>query len=540
MTRNFKHIDSKNLKIYKYTISIILGFVGFIGIFYSTRFDFNGFSINFAWSIILPLLVTLAWGIRYGIISITLGMMVLYPFILGGYNGWASIVPTISLYLWIVIHGYGSQKRQHIQSFHYNIYFLQFIYIILRMVIYMTLFPILISFNPPFWNPEAYTEIEFSIVLIFAIKGIIVESIFLALCDALLLLPVVRKFFRLKYSKGAKYNTKIMLALVVFGLLFTLVTLTVHNVIIDKTHPILWLIEPNEKTRITFLLAGISFFIIGGVTLRFVQRVFETQEALRKRERQYQRAIREIKILNDELEQRVLDRTVELQDAVSELEEFTYTVSHDLKSPLRAIDGYSKFILEDFGNSLHNEVVGMIGSIQTTCEDMIELINKLLEYSITTQSSISIEKVNIKSMLTTVFHELEIGNPDKKMELTFETDIPTVMVDKLLFKQVVTNILSNSVKFSKQDQTIKIAVACTQSQNEYIFSVKDNGVGFDMKYSKKLFGIFQRLHRSQDFEGAGIGLATIKKIIKKHKGRVWIESILNEGTTIYFTIPIDR
>lgn len=527
----------KDIEIYKSITSIILGLVGFIGIFYSTRFDFNGFFVNFPWSIMLPLLVTLAWGSKYGIMSITLGLVILYPFILGGYNGWASFVPTISLCLWIGIHGYGAEKRLKEYKWYFNIYFLQFIYIIIRMIIYLSLFPVLFSFNPPFWNPDAYTEMQFSIIFLFALKGIIVESIFLALCDVLILLPFVRKIFKLKTSTWAKYNTKIILALVSFGLLFTSIILTIHSFIIDKVYALQWLIQIDEKTRITFFLATILFVIMGGVTVRMLERVLKTQEALKFRESQYKIAISEIQVLNDELEKRVMDRTSDLEKVVEELEGFSYTISHDLKSPLKAIDIYTQFLQEDYGSCLDEEGNEMIDGIQKTSKDMTELINKLLEYSITSKSNILKDKVVAEEIIENVFKEFKIGNPDRKIKLNFENKLPIINVDKVLFKQVISNVISNSIKFSKDRETTEISVGFTEGHKEYIFYIKDNGVGFDMKYADKIFDIFQTLHKRKDFGGAGIGLTTIKRIIEKHGGRTWIEGILDKGTTVYFTIP---
>ncbi len=251
----------------------------------------------------------------------------------------------------------------------------------------------------------------------------------------------------------------------------------------------------------------------------------------------YKLAIKEILKLNEELEERVMDRTRELQSAVSHLESFTHTVSHDLKSPLRAVESYIKIILEDYGKHLNIEVQEMLSCVKNISTGMIELVNKLLLFSTTSRSELKIEEINIEDKFNDCFSELKVAYPDRSIELVIETGLPLVMADRILLRQVIHNILSNSFKFTKERKRARIKVGSTLTENEYVFYVKDNGIGFDMKYSGKLFGIFQRLHTSEEFEGSGIGLVTIKSIIEKHGGRTWIEGETGVGTTIYFTIP---
>jgi signal transduction histidine kinase/ABC-type uncharacterized transport system substrate-binding protein len=253
---------------------------------------------------------------------------------------------------------------------------------------------------------------------------------------------------------------------------------------------------------------------------------------------EYKQAIKEITILNEELEHRVVERTEELQSAVNELEAFAYTVSHDLKSPLRAVDGYSRILWEDFETKLGDEGSEIIRYIRHICADMIEMINKLLKYSTTSKADIVKEEVNMEEKFKSIYKEIKSAHSDRNITLTIETGLPVVYADRVMIRQVIYNVLSNAVKFTQNRETALITVGCTITGNEYIFYVKDNGAGFDMDSSGKLFGIFQRLHSNDEFEGTGIGLVTVKKIIQRHGGQVWIEGKTDVGATVYFTLPL--
>ncbi len=251
----------------------------------------------------------------------------------------------------------------------------------------------------------------------------------------------------------------------------------------------------------------------------------------------YKMAINEVRKLNEELEQRVKDRTRELLSVVSQLEAFTYTVSHDLKSPLRAVESYTRIIMEDYGKVINKDMAYMLSSVRNISKDMIEMISKLLQYSTASRSELNLEEINTEAKIVSCFNELKATDPERHIELIIETGLPNIMADRILFGQVITNILSNSFKFTKDRERAQIRVGSTLTENEYIFYVKDNGVGFDMAFSNKLFGIFQRLHTSDEFEGSGVGLVTVKKIIEKHGGKTWIQGEVGIGATIYFTVP---
>jgi PAS domain S-box-containing protein len=228
----------------------------------------------------------------------------------------------------------------------------------------------------------------------------------------------------------------------------------------------------------------------------------------------------------------------ELRQRTEELESFTYSVSHDMRAPVRAVDGFTRILIEEYGDSLDDEGRRLLGIVRQNTEKMGQLIDGLLALSRIGREKVTFGDIDMAELAKTAFEEQKAAGA-RHREISFQLDrLPTALGDKRLITQVFQNLLANAIKFTRNQAATIIEVGYQQGAGEDIFFVRDNGVGFDMDHARKLFGTFQRLHPANEFEGSGIGLATVYRIIDRHGGKVWAEAKPGEGATFYFSLPI--
>jgi signal transduction histidine kinase len=258
----------------------------------------------------------------------------------------------------------------------------------------------------------------------------------------------------------------------------------------------------------------------------------------------------QLRRLNEELEERVRLRTGELAEAHSaaearaveleavnkELESFSYTVSHDLRSPLRAIDGFSRLLETDYSERLDGEALRYIGIVRASVARMGQLIDDLLAFSRVGRQGLRKVPVDLALLVNEVWEHLDSKGDGRDVPLEVG-ELPAMWGDRAMLRQVLHNLLGNAVKFSSKKPDAKVAVSGWNENGEAVLCVKDNGIGFEMKYAEKIFGVFQRLHRAEEYEGTGVGLAIVKRIVERHGGRVWVDSDSGKGTSMFFTLP---
>lgn len=238
-------------------------------------------------------------------------------------------------------------------------------------------------------------------------------------------------------------------------------------------------------------------------------------------------------------ELKLIERSEKLEEKNNELEAFSYSISHDLRAPLRSINGFADILKEDFSDKIGEEGRRLLTVIKDNALKMGTLIDDILLYSRVGRQEPSSSEIDMNSLMNAIIKDLTLAYNNLKIKVDI-SELPTVNGDLILIKQLFQNLIDNAIKYSSKNEEVNIRIGYENSEQAPVFFVKDNGVGFDAKYHDKLFGVFQRLHSSNDFSGTGVGLAIVKRIVEKHKGKIWAESTEGKGATFFVTINGDR
>jgi len=640
-------ITKENL--YKIFISIVLGLIGFCLNIRPFVFLLPPHEIKFMAGLVCPMIVSLRWGWRYGLLSAIFCLAFNTMWIKGG---WISVVTVFMFILWIVWHGWCAKKFGNTGNKKWNPYLFEIPFRLFNTVILYTIFKWAFQFNSPVWASNmTVTSISLSFVNVTAIQAVVNGYLILLLSDVLIIFGPIRKIFGLKDIKEQKRSNYLLGAAVLIGCVFWVIDGAFSLMFRDFSHSI-----PPRGTEtlldsIVFkvppyaLFERLSFFIalLTGVILstRYISRYTSSEKLLQKmvklspypitvvdsggrvesinpefvesfgyrlediptvtdwynkifpnifdrrdfiahwkddmqkakklnteprmfnvtnkdgnieniifrqvildEDKEYiicenvserTRAEEKFRKLNEELEQRVKKRTAQLEATNRELEAFSYSVSHDLRAPLRSIDGFSLALLEEYNNQLDAEGKDYLNRVRSSSQRMGQIIDDLLSLSRISRRELKKEKVNLSEMAESIVSKLEEGDPDRKVDIVIGHKV-TAVCDPNLIEVVLENLLSNAWKFTSKQEKAWIVFDTVLQDDELAYCVRDNGVGFDMAYAGKLFGAFQRLHKDSDFEGFGIGLATVMRIINRHEGRIWAEGYVNRGATFYFAL----
>ena len=280
---------------------------------------------------------------------------------------------------------------------------------------------------------------------------------------------------------------------------------------------------------------NIAIFETSGIPLFNNSGIFQGYRGISKDITERKKTERQIALMNDELENKVVERTKMLRIANKELEAFSYSVSHDLRAPLRSIDGFSQALIEDYGDTLDDIAMNYLSRVRSAAQRMSTLIDDMIKLAKVSRTELSKKTISLTEIARSISKNLSEMEPDRQAEFVIQSNL-TVLGDENLMKVALQNLLENAWKFTSKEEKTCIEVGAKSVDNETVYYVKDNGAGFDMNYAKKLFTPFQRLHKESDFPGTGIGLSTVQRIIHRHLGRIWAEGKPGEGAEFCFTM----
>jgi two-component system sensor histidine kinase/response regulator len=282
--------------------------------------------------------------------------------------------------------------------------------------------------------------------------------------------------------------------------------------------------QANRDAAANALNAGALDFIVKPFDLNLILRVLSRALSFRR-----------LRLENTELKARLLQHNEELQKTNQEFDSFAHSVSHDLRAPLRAIGGFSNILLKDFALQIPDDAGRLLKIVTSSATQLSQMIDGLLNFSRLGRQPLSMQPVDLANLAKQTVDELRC-NQKRDLEIKID-ELPSALGDPELLKSVFANLISNAFKFSAHTENPRVEIGCRPGNREHTYFIRDNGIGFDLQYAERLFGVFVRLHSEQEFEGHGLGLATAQRILQRHGGRIWAESEPNKGATFFFTLP---
>lgn len=472
------------------------------------------YNLKFTWSMILPIMIAMFWGRYYMYFAYFCGGAFLIPFVVNRNYGAANILYSLLFFLLLLINDkdFLAKGKNAVTR---NIYLVNILFGLSEYLVFVSLFPRLLRLNYLLGFRSLDISIAPTILKIQSINIIIANFLMVVFSELLLEFNFVRRWFSLPLLTHEKKRYQLGLiagALIVCFVFFDALVDSFYFSV-KGLHVSLFMRNTGGYSRL--ITISVFFCIIVKIIIESISKIDE---------------------LNSSLESRIEARTNQLKEAYDDLESYSYTVSHELKTPLREIALYSDFVLEDIQEILPAQSEEDLRAIRKICEDTAQMIEKMMMYSKIGYTAMNREPIEMGQLIEDCLDEIRKSNQDKEIRAIIH-DIPALNADRFLIKQAIFNILSNAVKFSAAHQATEIVTGCMTGAENRTYYIKDNGVGFEMQYSRKMFGLFDTAHNRSDFEGNGIGLATVKKIVERHQGKVDIYAEKGRGCVVFLVFP---